>query len=408
MSPYKLYADLGLKKSASDQDIKKQYRNLARQHHPDKGGDSERFKTVSHAYEILSDSTKKKKYDMMGGVEDQTGGGGGGNYSGFPFGGFSPFGPGMFKRQEQSEIIKPSIHRINISLDEIYKGVKKTIQVHHTVLCGSCTGSGMIGKVNNQTCSTCQGSGQQTHMRSLGPGMMQQVSQKCSKCQGSGRFVHENDKCRACSGHGFIKTKSRLEITVPPGADEKTILLKDDKKGGHVRSRQTNKLHVRPLLVMLTCTRHKIFQRCEEHLIMILKISIWEALCGIDQVITVLNEKIVRIQTPKNVVCSPGMYIMCVNEGLPWSTNNTQNGTLFIRLDIQFPNTITDQQRHTLTMLKGNIDVDINTEPMIGKLVDTKHVTRILEAVKERQEQKDQSKSSGHQQTRGPPECTTQ
>jgi DnaJ-class molecular chaperone len=417
MSAYQLYSDLGLSKTATEQDIKKQYRTLARQHHPDKGGDGEKFKKISHAYEILSNSEKKKKYDMMGGQEQSNGMNGGG---GFPFEnmpGFGNFGNGMFQRSQQRSApnIKPSIHRVDITLDDIYTGIQKTILVHHTILCGSCTGTGTIGKLTENTsrCKQCGGSGQETHMRSLGPGMMQQISQQCTKCTGSGRFVSEENKCRACTGNGYKKTKSQLTITIPPGATNETIVHRDNNKGGHVRDSRTNKLHVCPLLVMLRCSKHPTFQRCAEHLTTTLHISVWEALCGIDRVLKTISGKVIQVQTTNKKICSPGMYLVCKDEGLPWSTNSTQFGSLFLKIDIQFPTHLTDVQQKTILSFIDVPKKEPTSATVQGQLFNDVHVSKMLAAAKERAETakpQQQQQQQQHQQFRhsAGPECATQ
>ena len=408
-SAYQLYKDLEVDKDATDQEIKKQYRLLARQHHPDKGGDSERFKKIGHAYEILSDTSKKRQYDMMGGNEHPSGGGGGGGFPfpGFPSGFATNFGSGMFGSQgpnRKTTTVKPTIYRLVVSLDDIYTGTTKSITIQHTLLCASCTGSGIIGNING-SCSVCRGTGQETYMRSLGPGMMQQVSQQCTTCFGSGRFIPEKDKCRPCAGQGFTKTKSQLDIRVPPGAHENSVLYKDTTKGGHVRDRGNKKLISKTLFVVLVSKKRPNTLRYGEHIVTTLKISIWEALCGVDRKVTVLGNETIRLKTPLNSVCVPGSYLMCAGKGLPLMKNTKERGSLCLKLEIQFPAVLTTEQR---TLLKPFVTTTTTSDvaSTVGDIVNETYLNKILESAKERQEKT--TEEPQFRQTQGSSDCRTQ
>lgn len=402
---YQLYKDLDLTKTASEDMIKKQFKTLARIHHPDKGGNAERFKTIGHAYEILSDPVKKKQYDMCGGVETpQGGGGGGGGGFGFPFmPGFSNFGEHasgfMFggDRRSRTTQVKPTIYHIQVSLSEIYSGVKKTISVSHAVRCGSCTGTGTLGNVGNMVCKTCCGKGEETFHRMLGPGMIQQSTRTCSTCRGSGRNLSEANRCRACSGQGTTNTKTSIVIDVLPGADSSTILYSDKEKGGFVRDAVSHKLLARPLVVMLKCQKHDVFQRYAEHLLTTMKINVWEALGGFDRTLSMLDGTVCRVVSEPGKVCSPGTYIVCKNKGLPLMKTPKEYGTLYVKLDIVFPQVLNNKQQQFVT---SNIQQSTSTNSQkvcVGNVCDERTVIKILEATKERTNSSDKTQSSTNQ-----------
>jgi molecular chaperone DnaJ len=200
MTTHKLYEDLEISKDASAEDIKKAYRNLARKYHPDKGGDSEKFKAISNAYHVLGNEEARQRYDSMGdemffangnaGADGPGGGAGGFPMNGFDafsmfeelFGGrggggsgFNPFGGGGGHQQTSNRKCKDHRHIWQLTLDEAYKGMKKTLKVVITKNCMGCMVS----------CYACQGRGQVTDLIRNGF-ITQMMTRKCGTCNGSG------------------------------------------------------------------------------------------------------------------------------------------------------------------------------------------------------------------------------
>lgn len=197
-----LYEDLGLSKDAGPDEIKKAYRSLARTHHPDKGGDAEKFKKVQEAYETLSDPEKRQNYDQFGTAEGPPPG------AGFPpdlfaqmFGGGNPFGrPQGPKRRADHE------HTITISLEEAYRGLSKNMKITLQRICRECV----------KKCGQCGGRGQVQHQ--MGPFSM---AQPCLPCQGQGTV------CTGCAGCNFKKNKFEnlnLELKIPKGVESGNVL----------------------------------------------------------------------------------------------------------------------------------------------------------------------------------------
>ena len=220
----KFYDALGVDPSASDSDIKRAYRKLAVQYHPDKNPDpaaSEKFKEISKAYEILSDEDKRQVYDKYGeeGLEGGAGegmnpqdifrqffGGGGG-----PFGGM--FGDGMGSREKKG---KDVMHALPVSLEELYNGKTKKLSLNKQVICSACGGSGSKKKGKAAVCGDCKGSGVRIIVRQMGP-MIQQMQTTCSACKGEGTTIGEKDKCGACFANRVTQEKKILEVHVEKG-----------------------------------------------------------------------------------------------------------------------------------------------------------------------------------------------
>jgi DnaJ-class molecular chaperone len=224
-----LYDVLGVNKSDSCNDIKKTYFKLARTHHPDKGGDPEKFKEMVRASEILTDERKRRMYDELGVIDGENGGmpEGGNPFQaasggfGFPFeinlndlfGGMfgnPPVGPnkGPIRKGKKPA---PSIQTINITLEQFYLGHNFDININRHSFCGSCDHSGAKSK---ETCKPCNGRGAVSQIIQMGP-MAMQTTGPCIDCQGKGERIIE--KCDKCSGSGFLQEKRTLSVKITPG-----------------------------------------------------------------------------------------------------------------------------------------------------------------------------------------------
>ncbi|MBF0715115.1 molecular chaperone DnaJ [Gemelliphila palaticanis] len=225
------YEVLGLSKGASSQEIKKAYRKLSKQYHPDinKAPDAdEKFKEITEAYEVLSDDNKKAQYDQFGHAAFEQGGAGGfGGFGGFG-GGFSGadfedlgdifssfFGGGGRRRNpnapRQGEDL---LQRLNISFNDSVFGTKKTIKLRKEVTCETCNGSGAKDSSSVSTCTTCHGSGVETYVQSTVFGQVQS-QRTCSTCSGTGKII--KDKCAHCFGKGYNNKEVEYEVDIPAG-----------------------------------------------------------------------------------------------------------------------------------------------------------------------------------------------
>ncbi len=238
MSKRDYYEVLGVGKTAAADEIKKAYRKVAMQFHPDRNpGDKqaeEKFKEAAEAYEILSDTDKKAQYDRYGHAAFGPGRGGGGGFGGgmnmediFSHfgdifgseggGGFSDiFGGGRSRGGGRGRGTRGSNLRVKLKLnfEEIAKGAQKTIKVKKYVGCGTCNGSGARDSNSTTTCTTCGGSGQMRKVTSTFLGQMQTVT-TCSTCNGEGTII--TNKCSTCKGEGRVYGEETVVLICPPG-----------------------------------------------------------------------------------------------------------------------------------------------------------------------------------------------
>ena len=283
------YEVLGLSKGASSAEIKKAYRKLSKQYHPDINKDpgaDEKFKEIAEAYEVLSDDNKKTQYDQFGHAAfDGSGGFGSGGFSGFG-GGFSGadfedlgdifssfFGGGSRRSNpnapRQGEDL---LHRINISFKDAVFGTKQSIKIKKDVDCEKCHGSGAKDSSSVSTCSTCHGTGTESVIQNTPFGRMQS-QRTCSTCQGRGKII--KDKCAHCFGKGFETKVVEYEVEIPEGIkDGQRIRLSG--KGG----RGINGGPAGDLFVEVNVARDNYFTREDDDIFTNLEISPAQAALG--------------------------------------------------------------------------------------------------------------------------------
>lgn len=231
------YEVMGVPKNATEDEIKKAYRKLAKKYHPDLNpGDKEaeaKFKEVNEAYEVLSDKDKRARYDQFGhaGVDPNFGGGAGG---GSPFTGdidlgdifnsfFGGFGGGGTRRANPNAPRRGSDTEgvVNISFEEAAKGCRKTISFNKIETCPDCGGSGAAKGTSPSTCSQCGGTGQ-VRINQRTPFGMVQTARTCDRCGGSGRVI--DSPCHTCNGSGRVRKQKTIEINIPAGVDNDQML----------------------------------------------------------------------------------------------------------------------------------------------------------------------------------------
>jgi molecular chaperone DnaJ len=268
--PKDFYAILGVSKNASPEEIKKAFRRLAHEHHPDKGGDAQKFKDVNEAYQVLGDDAKRKQYDQFGSAAFENGGmGGPGGFGGF--GGFDPsgfninmdemgdlgdmfgsvfgFGGGGRKQKRGANI------EVDVTLDflESVKGAEKTVRVYKHDACSVCDGSGAEKGSSLVKCKTCDGHGQVQRMQRTIFGTVQ-VSATCGDCFGTGKIPEK--PCSRCKGSGSERQEKELQIEIPAGISEGEAIRIEGQgehpgKGGKAGD----------LFVRIHVTSHSLFER---------------------------------------------------------------------------------------------------------------------------------------------------
>lgn len=333
----KLYDTLNIAPTATQAEIKKGYRKMAMKWHPDKNqGNPEaeaKFKEVSKAFEILSDSDKRSIYDRAGmeGLKQSEQGGGGGGMDPFDiFGSF--FGGGMGgRRGRQSNRTKDVVHELKVKLKDLYCGTKKTMRLTRKTSCEKCNGSGFKSGEGDATCGACRGRGFTVEMRPIGPGFVQQVQVKCSRCGGTGRYVPIKDRCKACDGQGVVNKKKVLEVHIDKGMSDGqkiTFTGEADEEPG----KETG-----DVVMVIDEVQHETFQRKNLDLIMKLQIELSEALCGFKRAIEHLDgRKIVITSEPGQIIDSGDIHIV-PEEGMPMYRNPYEKGRLFVVFKVNFP-----------------------------------------------------------------------
>eukprot|EP01125_Pyxidicula_operculata_P018632 TRINITY_DN6630_c0_g1_i2.p1 TRINITY_DN6630_c0_g1~~TRINITY_DN6630_c0_g1_i2.p1 ORF type:complete len:465 (-),score=132.89 TRINITY_DN6630_c0_g1_i2:87-1481(-) len=426
------YDLLGVSKSASQDEIKKAYRKLAMKYHPDRNKNNkeaeEKFKQISQAYSVLSDDKQRKMYDQfgedgikgMGGGGDPFGGmspeeffrqafggfggGGGGPFDGFDFGGFG-FGGEKQRKPTRTPDIE---HVLEVTLEELYTGVLRKVEFNKKVICNTCKGKGTTKSMDTK-CGKCRGQGVEVHLHQLGPGMVQQVQRQCTQCGGEGTYIPPKDRCSPCSGKGTVKQALNLEVKIDPGSQPGEVIV--FPKEAHQAPDQTPG-DVRFVIIE---KEHPKFFRKGVDLYTTHDLSLTEALGGFSFSIELPNKKKVRITTDKSgKVIAPGDIKVIKGEGMPYKSNPSQRGNLYIKFNVetpkaQFLDEDTIQLLETKLGQKHNFDTSRVDHEM--KLVDlppgSKLQFDVEEHKRERERQQEQftrqkSKKKQQQQDQGP------
>mmetsp|Transcript_16341 Transcript_16341/g.27641 ORF Transcript_16341/g.27641 Transcript_16341/m.27641 type:complete len:365 (+) Transcript_16341:39-1133(+) len=329
----KFYDLLGVKKDASENDIRKAYRKLALKHHPDKGGDPEKFKEITTAYETLCDKDKRELYDQYGEEGLKNGGGmrGGGDI-------FSQmFGFGGRERDQGPKKGKSVQHAIKVTLEEIYNGKQSKIAVNRDRICGKCEGKGGANGANS-TCSGCKGRGMRTQMTMLGPGMYSQSTGPCSDCNGTGECIDEANKCKNCNGKKVVKEKKVIEVSIDKGSPhgEKYIF--------HGESDEYPDREPGDVIIVVNEVPHSVFKRKGADLLLEKEISLLESLTGCDFVVDFLDGSKFRVQSAPGQVIKPDSLMTVQEKGLPFHKNPYRFGNLFVLFKVKFPETLNESQ----------------------------------------------------------------
>jgi molecular chaperone DnaJ len=359
------YKTLGVDKKSSDDEIKKAYRKLARQYHPDRNPDDssaeERFKEVQEAYSILSDAEKRKRYDAGGGIfggfdpsafRRGGAGGAGGFAGGFSdilsdlFGGAGPGGAGVRSGPERGRDLETEVH---ISFGQAMEGAQVPVAVTLSAACPTCNGSGAKPGTSPTVCSRCQGRG----IEQQGQGLFS-ISQPCSKCGGTGTEI--KDPCPTCHGSGQTRQVKRYRANVPAGVrDGSRVRLAGKGEAGR-RGGPPGDLYV-----ITRVSDSPIFRRKGENLEVDVPITIPEAIRGATVEVPTLNGS-KRIRVPAGT--QHGSVQRLRGEGPP-KLGGRGRGDIHYKLTIDVPSSLNRKQKQAVDSLADAME-DNPREKLFG------------------------------------------
>ncbi len=361
------YEVLGLKKGATDEEIKKAYRQKAKQYHPDLHPDDKEaeknFKEVSEAHEILSDKEKRARYDQFGhaGVDPNYGAGTGGSYGGGFGGGFGGFGGGMDfdlgdifgsffgggggRRANPNAPRRGNDVEISISIDflQACHGVDKTIEFSHLEECSECGGSGSQKGSSPQTCPDCGGSGQ-VRMQQRTPFGVTTTLRACPRCSGKGKIV--TNPCKKCSGSGQVRHSRKLDISIPAGIDDgQTLTLRGQGDVG------INGGPSGDVLVDVMVRPHPLFKRDRFNIYCEVPITYVQAALGDELTVPTIDGK-VKYKIPEGT--QPSTTFRLKGKGVK-HLNSSQRGDQYVTVNIEVPKNLSKKQKEVLKELERSL-----------------------------------------------------
>lgn len=344
------YEILGVNKQASADEIKRAYRKLARQYHPDvnkEAGSADKFKEINEAYQVLSDPNKRSQYDYYGKAGAGSGPGPGG-FGGFDFGGggfegFGEFGDifdvffgGSRGRRPQQERGSDLRFDLRISLEEAAKGLEKEITLPHFAPCSTCKGSGAKPGTTPKKCTACNGTGQIKRTQRTILGSFTQAM-PCSTCRGTGSVI--STPCQDCHGEGRVKKSHKIKVKVPPGIDTGHRLRVAGAGDAGPKGATPGDLYV-----FITVEPHINFNREAENLFHQTKISFTQAILGDEIEVPTLEGK-AKLKIPAGT--QPNTNFRLKGKGMP-VLQRREKGDLYILVEIEIPKKISRQQADLL------------------------------------------------------------
>ena len=347
------YEVLGVSRGASEDEIKKAYKKMARKYHPDLNpGDKtaeEKFKEVNEAYEVLSDADKKARYDQYGhaGVDPNFGAGGfGGGFDGTfdfrdlgdIFGSFFGGGFGGGRRTnpnapQRGESIRMSIA---ISFEEAAFGCEKAVTVERYETCDTCHGNGCAPGTSPEVCPDCHGTGTVQVRRQTPMGVFA-TSSPCPKCGGKGRIIHQ--PCKDCRGSGMVRKKKTIQASIPAGIDNgQTISIRGQGNAGK------NGGPAGDLLITITVRPHELFRREGTSVLCEAPITFTQAVLGAELEIPTIDGK-VKYTLPEGT--QSGTTFRLKGKGIP-SINGRGRGDQYVTVYIETPKNLNKEQKEAL------------------------------------------------------------
>ena len=373
------YEVLGVNKNATDEELKKAYRKLAKQYHPDANPDNKaeaeaKFKEVNEAYETLSNPQKRQMYDQFGPDGPQGFGGGQGFYGNGTytyttgFDGFGDFGDlgdifssffgggfgGASRSNRQNGPRKGSDlqYDLEISFEESFLGTERYVTINRKETCKTCNGSGAKPGTHPETCSVCHGTGQIKQVQTTILGQMQTM-RTCTNCHGTGKVVKE--PCDTCKGKGAVRNQVRLSVKIPAGVDDnQTIVLRDEGEPGENGGPKGD------LYILIHVKRHKIYSRKGNNVLCDIPITFTQATLGAELKIPMVDGTEETYIIPDGT--QTGTKFLIRGKGFK-NLNNNGQGDFVFTVQVQVPKKLTAEQKELLTQLAKTM----NEQPPVRK-----------------------------------------
>jgi len=353
------YEVLGVSKNATEDELKKAYRQKALQYHPDRNPDNkeaeEKFKEAAEAYEVLSNPEKRNRYDQYGhaGMSGQPGFGGGGmtmddifsNFGDIFSGGFADFfgfggGRSGGRRVQRGTNLRI---RVKMSLEEIALGVEKKVKVNKQIICNTCNGSGAAGSGSIGKCTTCNGRGQVTRVTNTFLGQMQTTT-TCPSCHGEGEVITK--KCSACLGSGTVKGEEVISVKLPPGVTDGIQLSMSGKGNAAPRGGIPG-----DLIIVIEEIPHEHFVREELNIYYEHYLSFPEAALGTTIEVPTLDGR-ARVKVPPGT--QPGKLFRLKGKGIPMLNRNGVIGDEMIFINVYVPEKLSVAEKELIEQMAQN------------------------------------------------------
>ena len=371
------YEVLGINKDASVEEIKKAYRKSAMKYHPDRNpGDKEaeeKFKECGEAYEVLSDETKRQRYDQYGfaGVDPNFGAGGSGPYGAGGFGGFGDFSDlgdifgdffgGSRSRAQQRNAPRRGenvMSRLELTFEEAAFGCEKEVATQRIENCAVCNGTGSSDGVV-ETCSQCKGSGQVRTVQNF-MGMQMQSTTTCPTCSGRGKVI--KNPCTTCKGKGKVRKTNRVKVKIPAGVDAgQSVRVRGEGcvgSNGGVNG---------DLLVEIYIKRHPIFTREDNDVLCEVPITFTQAALGAEIEVPTIDGK-VKYEIPEGT--QTGREFVLRDKGIPEVGNSRRRGSHRFTVVVETPTRLTKEQKDLLRQLDGTMEETPKRKKFIDNLKD--------------------------------------
>ncbi|MQG27127.1 MAG: molecular chaperone DnaJ [SAR202 cluster bacterium] len=342
------YDILGVGRGVGEEDIRRAFRKKAMEFHPDRNKSpdaEEKFKEINEAYQVLSDSGKRSRYDQFGKAGVGAGGGAGQPFDGSDvFGGFgdifdSFFGNGSGRRR-QAQRGSDLQHRVILSFEESVFGAEREVELTRLEDCGTCSGAGNEPGTPLDTCSTCKGNGQVRRAQRSVFGQFTQVT-TCSSCQGRGTII--KTACSNCRGGGKERKSRKIEVAIPAGVEGgMQVRLTGEGDAGSEGGETGN------LYVYIDVQEHQYFDRDGSDLTYVLPVNIAEAALGAQKIIPTLDGKEEELKLPQGT--QPGTEFRIKGKGVP-HLHGSRRGDLRVTVDVRVPGSLDDRQQELLQEL---------------------------------------------------------